>query len=234
MDLLAGPTENSNGTNGYGSKLTPGKYDNVDYVWGIRTDTGTTQVSIEGRPIYSWLDTKDNQNTIKANNPYYTSMFNTGSNYTIDGRARADVLLDFLNGPDRDGTGFVRDFLAANEDNRISAVSFGNTARTILEWTEWEEGDEVPIIYLSPDGLTNYVAGLTVADELLHDGAIADSENQKLVIFLGDGVVTAAYGDGRLHNYGGTDPNDAGSLIRTENASSAADAIASLVDAMWD
>lgn len=74
MIVIAGPTENSNGTNGYGSKLTEGKYGNVDYVWGIRTDTGTTQVSINDRKIYSWLDTEANQNTIKANNKYYTKI----------------------------------------------------------------------------------------------------------------------------------------------------------------
>lgn len=85
---IGGATENATGDNGYQSCLDnttnwdkdydPAKdktaWDNVDYLYGIRTVTGTTQVYQDDRPIYSWLDNKHNQAIIKGKNKYYTSI----------------------------------------------------------------------------------------------------------------------------------------------------------------
>lgn len=84
---IGGATENKGGDNGYLSCLDgstepdkPYKKDddtnwsNIDYLYGIRTVTGTTQVQLNGRDIYSWLDNQKNQDIIKANNPYYTEI----------------------------------------------------------------------------------------------------------------------------------------------------------------
>ncbi len=85
---IGGATENSDDGQGYGSCLDntskgdedydPAKdktqWTNVDYLYGIRTVTGTTQVYQDDRPIYSWLDNKHNQQMIKAHNKYYTSI----------------------------------------------------------------------------------------------------------------------------------------------------------------
>ncbi len=82
---IGGPTENKGGDNGYlsvldgtsggkGGKDDKTAWGNIDYLYGIRTDTGTTQVNINGRDIYSWLDTEKNQAIIKAHNSFYTEM----------------------------------------------------------------------------------------------------------------------------------------------------------------
>lgn len=82
---IGGPTENKGGDNGYlsvldgssggkGGKDDKTAWGNIDYLYGIRTDTGTSRVSINGRDIYSWLDTEKNQDIIKAHNSYYTEM----------------------------------------------------------------------------------------------------------------------------------------------------------------
>lgn len=105
---------------------------------------------------------------------------------------RAGTLLNFLNGTNGEN-GFVANFLAANPDNQVTAISFGNTAQVILPWTQTAEE-----ISISASGFTNYTAGLCVADEQLRQ--VAGSGNQKLVIFLGDGYVSSAYLDGQMHN----------------------------------
>ena len=85
---IGGATENATGDNGYQACLDnttnwdkdydPSKdktaWDNIDYLYGIRTVTGTTQVYQDGRPLYSWLDNKHNQSIIKGKNKYYTSI----------------------------------------------------------------------------------------------------------------------------------------------------------------
>lgn len=82
---IGGPTENKTGGNGYQSTLDgtasdkPGKddkteWDNIDYLYGIRTDTGTTEVQVNGRNIYSWLDNEKNQKIIQSHNSYYTTI----------------------------------------------------------------------------------------------------------------------------------------------------------------
>ncbi|WP_283171547.1 prealbumin-like fold domain-containing protein [Curtanaerobium respiraculi] len=72
---IGGPTENIDSDHGYKAPLDDGNtnWNNIDYLYGIRTDTGTTEVALNGRPLYSWLDRTDNQDLIKAHNPYYTS-----------------------------------------------------------------------------------------------------------------------------------------------------------------
>ena len=86
---IGGATENKDGANGYqscldgstdwnasydpSSKKTDSNWRNVDYLYGIRTVTGTTQVYQGSRPIYSWLDNNHNQEMIRVYNEYYTS-----------------------------------------------------------------------------------------------------------------------------------------------------------------
>ncbi|MDO4503347.1 MAG: prealbumin-like fold domain-containing protein [Coriobacteriia bacterium] len=72
---FGGPTENRQDDNGYTNKIDDGKTDwsNIDYVYAIRTDTGTTRATYDGRPMYSWLDYQPNQDFLKAHNKYYTS-----------------------------------------------------------------------------------------------------------------------------------------------------------------
>lgn len=87
---IGGTNENATGTDGYqacldGSTDWNASYDaskkkedsnwaNVDFLYGIRTITGTTQVYQGSRPIYSWLDNYHNQEMMKAYNKYYTSI----------------------------------------------------------------------------------------------------------------------------------------------------------------
>ncbi len=85
---IGGAVENKDGNNGYQACLDnttkwneeydPEKdetaWENVDYLYGIRTVTGTTQLYQGDRPIYSWLDNNRNQAIIKGKNKYYTSI----------------------------------------------------------------------------------------------------------------------------------------------------------------
>lgn len=85
---FGGATENTEGRAGYQACLDnssdwdkgydPAKdstvWDYVDYLYGIRTVVGTTQVYQGDRSIYSWLDNNHNQAIIKGKNKYYTSI----------------------------------------------------------------------------------------------------------------------------------------------------------------
>ena len=118
--------------------------------------------------------------------------------YNMGDISRAEVLKNFLNGSG-DDPGFVTNFLGANPNNQLSVVTFGTKATILQPWTQ--EPVRIDLAQEANEwGSTNYVSGLHLADELLHDGAVAESGNQKLVIFLGDGEVTSGYYDGQLHN----------------------------------
>lgn len=87
---IGGTNENKDGTNGYqacldgttdwnasyepSKKKEDSNWGNVDFLYGIRTITGTTQMYQNGRPIYSWLDNKHNQEMFKVYNKYYTDI----------------------------------------------------------------------------------------------------------------------------------------------------------------
>lgn len=62
--VIGGPTENSSGTNGYGCVISG--LSNIDYLYAIRNDVGTTQLYQNGKPIYSWLDMAANQSLLNT------------------------------------------------------------------------------------------------------------------------------------------------------------------------
>ena len=114
---------------------------------------------------------------------------------------RKDALEEFLNGSGNE-TGFVKNFLDANSDNRLAVVAFGTTARQVRNWSKSSEEIKLKI-YEDEDGkknkYTNYSAALKVADGVLHNDA-SHSDNKKMVIFLSDGSPSVVYFDGELRN----------------------------------
>lgn len=136
---------------------------------------------------------------------------------------RQQPLLDFLNGANGED-GFVKRFLEANENNNIAAVTFAEDstdANYVMPWTD----DADSINLGTPKAGTNYTAGLYMADKILDSAPGID--NEKIVIFLGDGGTTYAYTDGKLQN-------GASDLLRFGNGQENFDALKIFVDAVLD
>lgn len=95
--VIGGPTENSNGTNGYGCEISG--LSNIDYLYAIRNDVGTTQVYENGKPIYSWLDMAANQNLLNT----WSSQGKGGYLVATSEDAMFQALMDIYN-----NTGIIR------------------------------------------------------------------------------------------------------------------------------
>lgn len=131
------------------------------------------------------LDESDSMNNIDMTN-------NAG-----EAISRKEALLTYLNGEDGSGTGFIYDFLSINAANRISIAGFSEIGKIELEWTG-ADNKNATADYTLRARTTSYVDGLYWANQLLSNRG--DSDNQPLVIFLGDGAANLAYTDGLMHN----------------------------------
>lgn len=127
-------------------------------------------------------------------------------NYGLDGTAnpaqgesRQDILMSFLNGTAADHSdGFIHQFLSSNEKNNLAVLTFAKDCtydnNYIYPWGNDLTQDSITAT--SPIGATNYTAALKVADQIWDEAP--ENSNQKIMIFLGDGIPTLTYKDGGL------------------------------------
>ncbi len=110
---------------------------------------------------------------------------------------RQEAIDRFLNGENKDGTGFIKQFLAANDKNSIAISTFSDDSTPEKNYIQsWSSSVDSVSLPSKTTGATNYAAGMNTADEILKEKS--DSSNKKIVIFLGDGMPTVAYNDGSM------------------------------------
>lgn len=192
----------------------------IDYLGDGATNADTT---LSGNDNYRLYMNMVNTMTTSAPTDLLLVVDRSGSMQTTDmtnssgtSISRSQAVVNLLNGENE--TGFIQKFLSLNASNKIAVtwfagtttISASTTAGVAKNWTssnftvdsttDLTTNNAGHLGYFSSGGGTNYMCGLWQAVDTLK--TVANDGNQKVMIFLSDGVPTyCVYNSSSTYDY---------------------------------